>query len=1048
MEAKTQIPIENQATNSDINSQSVFIANPGIVKTYSKIMSDNEINYDVQTNVKGKTPEDFYINFQPFQELKNSFKELFSGGFYTPMTKPAQVDLTKSTPISNLVQETGKKIGEGLDLVKQGVKFAVADPEAALLGKPTSPQALVDTYKPWIDLWRESKYGKPVAGTVEQYAAKHPVAGFVPWFLTEFIPGELLEFGTNPVSWVGAYGIQKLGPPILNEVVQSLPEPFRKILLTDLWKSEEGLTKSFETLGVNPNVKTSEITKAFRGKALETHPDRIGGSHEAYVKVQQAYDDIMSTRSTMLNKLVDKLRSPTVPETGSVAPGKELMGLVGKSGQAVMPFNEGDLVKIGKDTGQFIKQLGNMAVVNLAGKETQVALNKIKPYPAKTAVSPGEPASEEGKPAVNLENINSTEEAKQRLQQATKVISDELQNQTGKSVTHEEVIEKAKEAEILNKGVSREATLNFEAALLKTRQHLAALAEQKELTPEFLDTLRIVANTGTDIARQLESFKIEAMPEYATQKTKIIRDILKLGKSAEEILSAAKGVDFTDQEQVANFYRKFVKAGIFDEINEFAYVNILSSPKTHIVNTFSNILQLAGLNPLHKLASGGYDAIASALTGAERTHYINEIPSFYKGAINAIPMAIEKSVAVMQGKQQVERPDIKNIPTKAKWIDKATLGLGKYIPRALEASDVFFRTMIGEGEKEALANRYGGNIGDKEQLTIDKEAQRRAEYYVFRQKPDVENASGQGDLLTAIDKMTSAVYRLRQVPGARWFIRFVQTPMNILKQGIENSPAGFATMKGAKDKSEQAGKAIIGSMVFVLGSYLALSKRMTWSVPTSKTDRADFYAAGMQPYSIKIGDTWLSYSKLGPLAYPLAMASALNYYEKESPNALSDTAMEKGTKALAGIMEFFSDQSYVQGLGDLVKTLKGDTQSITRVVTSLPTQVIPLSSLQGWVNQLIDPLYRKPGTGISIQAIVDNLKQKIVGLSFTLPTQKDILEQPSKKSMKELNAVSPVGVRKSNPQFEQIYEAKQKGKREKKRMEKIVENAEKSYLNK
>jgi len=110
------------------------------------------------------------------------------------------------------------------------------------------------------------------------------------------------------------------------------------------------------------------------------------------------------------------------------------------------------------------------------------------------------------KSAVNLENMKLTDEAKASLSKASKAMRDELQNK--KTLTHEEVIEKAREAEIITQGVSREATLEFQASLLKTRQHLAALAEQNELTPEFLDTLKVMSNLGTDIARNLESFKI------------------------------------------------------------------------------------------------------------------------------------------------------------------------------------------------------------------------------------------------------------------------------------------------------------------------------------------------------------------------------------------------------------------------------------------------------------------------------------------------------------------------------------------------------------
>jgi len=1037
--------LQTKAKSNPSDSQTVFITDPGIVKTYPRTMTDDEIEFDVHTGIKGEKPEDYYVNRFPLKQLKQAFNAI------------------------------GSYMGYG----QKAMKLFATRPDIALgINKPSSPEeaanVVAQTYKPWSDLWRESHKG--FTEKMDQFYAKAPKwASFVPWFVTEFAPSELLEFGTKPSGWLGAYGVEKFGPVLINKTLSKLPEDVRSTLLKEIFKSEEKLTEAFADLGIQPNAKTSEVVKAWRNKALEAHPDR-GGNPEDFIKIRESYEKIMQTRGGFWDKLFDAFRSgmEAQPSRGPVGM------LANESGGMLIPFNEGDLVKVGSDVAKLIRITGKMATINQAGKIVQVGLEKLKPYEdaegarrevdlglmtsatnspqgaAPTALSsgntiltgegsnvnpPSEPPSkglgdlpdgyEPPEAAVNLERLQATEEAKTTLGKATEAIAEEIQNQTGKKLSHEEVIEKSKEVEILTKGVSRDQTLKFAAELLKTREHMTALAEQQELTPEFLTSLRTVANTGTDIARLLESMKINAMPEYATVKTKIIKKLIEIGKTNEEIQDAAKGVDFTDQDQVATFYRKFVKPKWYEVLDEFAYMNILSSPKTHIVNATSNLIQMAGLNPITRLASGTVDMVGSALTGKERQHYMSEIPQFYKGAINAFPDAFDGLVKALQGKTFIERPDVKHLPTKDIKVEIATLGLGKHVLRALEASDVFFRTLIEGGEMEALAERAGRQgvpLDDKAKVGIEKEAKKRAAYYVFRQPLDPENKSGQGDLLSTIDKLTSAVYRLREVPGASWFIRFVQTPMNILKQGIEYSPAGALTLKGSKDKSEQIGKTIIGSMVFAGASYLAMNGRTTWSLPRGKKDRELFYQAGRIPYAIKIGDQWVSYSKLGPLAYPIAMAAALNYYEKESPNALSDTKIERHLKAMQGIMEFFSDQSYVQGMGDLIKTIQGDKQALSRAVANLPSQFITLSSLQGWINQIIDPIYREAKPGVTLESIWQNAQKKIVGFSQNLPAKKDFRGQPVKKKDRILNAFSPIESRESDESLEKVYSATQKVK--------------------
>lgn len=726
----------------------------------------------------------------------------------------------------------------------------------------------------------------------------------------------------------------------------------------------------------------------------------------------------------------------------SLREAKELAQKVGGKPEKIVGHNIW-YVASKTDPEKYLTQEGHRALIFSKEPSTQESLRLsnleklTKPVEGERgSIDLTEPPDEA---TINLERMKVSEEAKQKITEASQTISDKVEKVTGKPLSHEEVVEKAKDVEILTKGVSREKTLEFEAALLKTRQHLGALAEQRELTQEFLDTLQTVSNIGTDIARQLESFKIEALPEYAIQKTKIIKEILRLGNSAEEVLEKAKGVDFKDPNQVADFYREFVKPKFIDELNEFAYMNILSSPKTHIINTFSNLIQTVGLNPLTRLSSGLYDSVASGLTGKAREAYVNEIPKFYHGMFNAVPEAIDQVNQIMKGKLFVERPDIKHIPTKSKWIDKATLGIGKYIPRALEAMDVYFRTLIKAGEMEALASRYPQPLSPTDMKEVEAEASRRAEYYVFRAPIDPENRTGQGDLLSAIDKLTKAVYGFRQVPGVQWFVRFVRTPMNILRQGLEYSPAGIGTIKGAKAKSEQAGKAILGSAVFAGAMALANAGRTTWGVPRGENERKMFYQAGMQPYSIKIGDRWYAYSRVGPLAYPIAMAAAIHYHANESKTALSDSELEKATKALAGVMRFFSDQSYLEGIGQLVGTLQGEQFEQTKAFTNVPTQLISLVSLQRWMNQIIDPVYRDPERGVNVEALKQNLMNSIIGLSVFLPEKEGIYGEPAEREDRIINAISPVMTRKEKENVAKMFRAERKLLQEERAIDKSIE---------
>lgn len=615
--------------------------------------------------------------------------------------------------------------------------------------------------------------------------------------------------------------------------------------------------------------------------------------------------------------------------------------------------------------------------------------------------------------SVNKGRLNIDAEAKTNLESVTKDIKPQLESVKGKKLSNEEVLQAAGESQILRKIVDREDTLKATAAITRLRQKVASGASSKGVDTEFIDNLRTLNSIAADTGRRLKAFDISADPIGGTGlKEELVSKLLQLGKTTEDIIKASENVDFNNPKQVTEFWRKFVKPNIGEVISEYRYMNLLSSPKTHITNAFSNALQAIVVSPVTKLYSGVVDTFGSAITGKQKQHYVSEVPAYYKGMFSSVGDAFTKAADAFKGNTFTERPDVGRIPTNSKLTKPF-----QTIPRALEASDVFFRSLISAGEKESLLSKYTKQGKTVNESVIQKLADEKAQYFVFRKALDPANSSKQGHLLSYIDKFTSSIYQLRKVPGVSWFIPFVQTPMNILKQGIEYSPLGITTLPGAADKTEQLSKTLVGSTVFAGAAWLSQVGDSTWAAPTSEKGKEDFYASGRQPYSIKIGDQWVSYSRLGPLAYPIAMASAIKYYTQQDPKALTRTKGENLSKVIGGLAKFFSDQSYMQGIGDLVKTVQGDTSAAKQTLANIPSQLIPLSALTGWVARILDPIYRRPGS------VVDSLKSGIPGLSTQVAPYTNPAGLPSRRENVLLNAVSPVGITPQT-QYEGLYNTK------------------------
>lgn len=604
------------------------------------------------------------------------------------------------------------------------------------------------------------------------------------------------------------------------------------------------------------------------------------------------------------------------------------------------------------------------------------------------------------------------EEAKKKIVTNVEALKPEFEKLKGGKLTNQEVIDAANTSTIMPKVITREQTKANLAAIQKTKQNLAALAEGNDVSKDFIEQIRIIKSQATDAGRKLQSFQTEVNPLLAT-KADIIGKLTDLGIETDKILAAAKNVDFSDAKQVTNFYREFVKPTYGELLDEWRYGNLLSSPKTHIINAVSNAMQAAVLNPATKLASGLVDNVARVF-GKEQENYIKEVPVYVRGLANSLGDAVSEGYKALRGGNAATNLDLNRIPTNS----KLTIVQRQFL-QALEAGDAFFRALVKGGEREALAFKYQQQGKKFTAESLEEEVAKRAEYFVFRKPLDISNKTGQGTLLTGIDKITNGVMKMRDNKFMGWLVPFVQTPMNILKQGIEYSPLGVLTLPKNANKVEQLGKTLVGATVFAFAGEMALHDRTTWAAPTNPKEKDLFYASGMQPYSVKIGDKWFSYSKIGPLAYPMAMAAAIKYYWKDNPDAQTATTTEKTLEIVGGIAKFFGDQSYVQGISEAVGLLSGETrgESIIKTFENLAGQAIPLVSLQRWVNQMIDPVFRKTPHEANIQTILKNLQAQLL-------TQSDVQEpyttpdgKPSLRQYPFINALNPFNVTSENPDF-------------------------------
>lgn len=506
-------------------------------------------------------------------------------------------------------------------------------------------------------------------------------------------------------------------------------------------------------------------------------------------------------------------------------------------------------------------------------------------------------------------------------------------------------------------------------------------AQDSQQYDEAIDIAQKMAAKGTTAGQAIQAFSIwgrmtpEGMLRYAAKEVdkatqeagladKLARKLFGIktpkltSDDAAQITDLMKKANATESEEVKAQYVKQalevindkIPYGVSELIDMFRYNNLLSNPLTHLRNFTSNALQTFLTRPLTKAVSGDVKGAYKYYGGLYKgwDEAVSDASKAFKGQI-----PLEKPD--IQGLRQAKAPRILTVPT-----------------RMMEASDKFFQGLIRNAE---IA---GGKTAD--------EASQIAKYSLFRTMLDpTGEKTGQGYLLRGIDKATQGFTQFgKKFPAVRWFVPFIQTSMNIVKQWLEYSPAGVLTIPGARDRSEQVAKTLIGSTVTMLTAKLAFDGRTTWSPPVDSEEKELFYASGKKPFAIRIGNNWVPMQTFGIFGFPIALAAAAKNYQEDSRTALTDSQMEKLSKTLLSQVEFFSGQTFMEGLGNMVSLVKGDKEySLPGNIAFTSTQLIPFTGLASYVSRLIDPVYRK----VEGQTIGERFTQTIKrGIPFASKT--------------------------------------------------------------
>lgn len=278
---------------------------------------------------------------------------------------------------------------------------------------------------------------------------------------------------------------------------------------------------------------------------------------------------------------------------------------------------------------------------------------------------------------------------------------------------------------------------------------------------------------------------------------------------------------------------------------------------------------------------------------------------------------------------------------------------------------------LGMGSYDDLYKKYKQEIftGD----ALDSRWDKRVENFVAQRRVDQEKAGAKVDsvhnvvkesrltvdlirndaLFNAFQQKLAGVPRQVQefrhkYPAFALFAPFIKTPWNIVKEGYNYLPIIPAIRiqgKGALNKinidlrtnviplhgtpekmsyDELIPRQIIGASMFAMIGTMYHEEQVTGSLPLDPAERQRWKDTGIQPYSIKIGDTWVGYHRFEPIATPLAMAADLfnftrEYFDDEDIN--TEEGQELVNNLLYAVKANLTSKTFLEGIHTLTEAL-------------------------------------------------------------------------------------------------------------------------------
>lgn len=493
---------------------------------------------------------------------------------------------------------------------------------------------------------------------------------------------------------------------------------------------------------------------------------------------------------------------------------------------------------------------------------------------------------------------------------------------------------------------------------------------------------------------------------------------LKVPDNLRDELVKAKGQDQIDKamDKIYDNLAQQMPRKWSDKWNAWRYLSMLGNPRTHIRNVAGNAMFAPVVGVKNAVGaiieSGVYNAQKIAgKEGIERTKTIRGTLPLTGGKARSFAIDdFSKVQDIIKGGGKMNPSDIVR-EKQAVFKFKPLESLRKLNFNALEAEDGIFlkqhyvRSMVQYFQANKInLDSFNPDGNQKDAVTLQKardyaikEAQKATYRDFSRVAQAISNASRNAGSTASI-----------LIEGV---LPFKKTPINVLKRGIEYSPAGLLQAmtigtnqlrKGeisANEFIDRLSAGMTGTAISYLGMLLFKSGLLVGGPGDDK--EAEFRdSLGAQSYAIKLGDTTYTIDWLAPASMPLFVGAEIqnlaDTFDRIDGRVVYDSILN--------LAEPMTKMSMLDGLNTSISSVRyGDdplSDMATNAVISYIGQAVP--TLFGQISRTLDDTARTTyiekngGLPDSVQRALQKNRNKLPGLSQQSIAYRDVFGRAEK----------------------------------------------------